>query len=104
MVKLGVAPIGKFVFSHADALVQKRLVEERLRAWKVPFVNVDGALKDGMVRSQADVGPAVASLREQGAEALFLPHCNFWTEGAAGMIARTLGLQHRGPAGNVDPV
>lgn len=91
-VKLGFCPIGKFVFSHEDAIRQKRIVEEKLKAWRVDYVSLDGVLPDGMVRSQEHVEPAVESFRKAGVGAVFMPHCNFGTEGAVGMIAKKLGM------------
>lgn len=91
-VKLGFCPIGKFVFSHEDALRQKRLLEERLEAWGVDFVSLEGVIEDGIVRSQKDVDPVVAHFRNQGVTGVFLPHCNFGTEGAVGMIGAKLGV------------
>jgi len=90
--KLGLCPIGKFVFSHEDAVRQKQALQDKLRGWGVDFVDLDGVLPDGLIRDQKHVEPAVKHLRGQGADALFLPHCNFGTEGAAAMVARHLGL------------
>ena len=87
-VRLGVCPIGKFVFSHQDALVQKGKVLGKLDSSKVDYCSVDGVIPDGMVRDQADVAKVVRHFRSQEIDALFIPHCNFGTEGAAGMIAR----------------
>lgn len=89
---LGLCPIGKFVFSNADAVRYKILLQNLLREWDVPFVDLDGVLEDGLVKDQSHVDPVVAHFRRAGVEALFLPHCNFGTEGAAGMIGRELGL------------
>ena len=87
-VRLGVCPIGKFVFSHQDALVQKGKVLGKLDSSKVDYCSVDGVIPDGMVRGQADVAKVVRHFKSQEIDALFIPHCNFGTEGAAGMIAR----------------
>lgn len=89
---LGLCPIGKFVFSHADALRYKALLKARLAEWRVPYADIDDAVPDGMIRSQEHVEPAVRALRAKGVDAVFLPHCNFGTEGAAGVIARDLGV------------
>ncbi len=89
---LGLCPIGKFVFSHTDAMRWKEALQARLRQWAVPFVDLEGVLPDGLVRDQAHVEPVVAHLRRAGVEALFVPHCNFGTEGAVGMIAKKLGV------------
>ena len=89
---LGLCPIGKFVFSHADAVAHKRALQDFLRRRAVDFVDLEGVLEDGMVRDQSHVGPAVEHLKARGVDALFLPHCNFGTEGAAAMIARRLAV------------
>lgn len=90
--KLAFCPIGKFVFSHEDALRQKRLIEDELRARSVDYVPLDGVLSDGMVRSQEHVDAAAAHFISKDVDALFVPHCNFGTEGAVGMIAKKLGV------------
>jgi len=70
----------------------KELIQDRLREWNVRFVDLDDVIEDGMVRDQSHVEPAVAHLQAEGIDALFLPHCNFGTEGAVGMIARQLAV------------
>ena len=89
---LGLCPIGKFVFSHEDALRYKAMVEDRLEKWHVRYANIDAAVPDGVVRGLEHVDAAVQCLRDAGADALFLPHCNFGTEHATGLIAQKLGL------------
>lgn len=91
-LQLGVCPIGKSLFSHAEACRQKVAICADLQRRKVPFVSLDGVLPDGLVREQKQVAPVVRFFREQGIDALFLPHCNFGTEGAAGLIARECGV------------
>jgi L-fucose isomerase-like protein len=80
------------VFSHEDAVLQKIALQRRLRQWGVRFVDLDDVLPDGLVRDQAQVDAAVAHFQRQGIDALFMPHCNFGTEGAVGMLGRRLGV------------
>lgn len=89
---LGFCPIGKFVFSHEDALRQKAALQARLREWNVRFVDMEGVLPEGIVRDQSHVAPVVAHFRSKGVDAVFMPHCNFGTEGAVGMIGRQLDV------------
>jgi len=70
----------------------KNEIEEKLKKWEISFANIDDAVSDGMVRGTEDIEPAVKSLKNSGVDALFLPHCNFGTEHAAGLIAREMGL------------
>lgn len=89
---LGLCPIGKFVFSNEDAIRQKRLVQDRLATWGVRTVDLEGVLEDGLVKDQSHVDTAVEHFRRAGVDCLFVPHCNFGTEGAVGMIAKKLGV------------
>jgi L-fucose isomerase-like protein len=91
-VRLGLCPIGKFVFSHADAVAQKNQLLGLLRDRGVTFCNLEGVLPDGIVRDQKHVEPVVQHFRRENIDALFIPHCNFGTEGAAGMIAKQCGV------------
>ena len=91
-VKLGLCPIGKFVFSHQDAVRYKGIVEKKLRGWRMEYVNIDDAVADGMVRDIAHVEPVVRHLKAHGVDGVFMPHCNFGTESAVGLIGRDLGV------------
>jgi len=88
----GLCPIGKFVFSHEDAIRQKEKLQQALTAWGIPFVDLDDVLPDGLVRDQAHVEPVVRFFAEKAVDCLFMPHCNFGTEGAVGKIAHLLKL------------
>jgi L-fucose isomerase-like protein len=88
----GFCPIGKFVFSHEDALRFKVEIRKRLDQWNIAYVDIESVLPDGIVRDQKHVGPVVEHFRRQGIDALLIPHCNFGTEGAAAMIAHQCGV------------
>lgn len=90
--KLAFCPIGKFVFSHEDALRQKQEIRASLDRLGVCYVDLENVLPDGIIRQKAHIAPAVDHFRKAGAEALFIPHCNFGTEDAAALIARDLAL------------
>ncbi|MGB6219747.1 L-fucose/L-arabinose isomerase family protein [Haloferula sp.] len=90
--KLAFCPIGKFVFSHEDALHQKEEIRKVMAAIGADYVDLENVLPDGIVRDKAHVRAVVEHFRATGAEALFIPHCNFGTEDAAALIARDLGL------------
>ena len=91
-VKLGLCPIGKFVFSHEDAMRYKGIIERKLREWEIEYVTIDAAVEDGMVRDIAHVQPVVKHLKAKGVDGVFMPHCNFGTEAAVGLIGRDLGV------------
>lgn len=89
---LGICPVGKFVFSHEDAIRQKETLFRKLKEWRIKYCDLEHVLPDGLVRDQKHVAPVVEYFRKKGIDALFMPHCNFGTEGAVGMIARHLGV------------
>ena len=89
---MGLCPIGKFVFSNEDAVKYKKLLQSKLKEWHVRFVALDELLEDGLVKDQSHVDKVVAHFKSAGIDCLFVPHCNFGTEGAVGMIARKLAL------------
>lgn len=89
---LGVVPIGKFVFSHEDAVKQKKKIFKKLDDLKVKYTAIEDTLPDGMVRDQKHVDLVVEDMKKKQIDALFIPHCNFGTEGAAAMIAKKLNV------------
>ena len=91
-IKLGFCPIGKFVFSHDDAKLYKKLIEEKMDRMGIHYVTIDDVIKDGIIRTHDDVGPAVDFLKSQNVDCIFLPHCNFGTESAAGLIGKKMGV------------
>ena len=88
---LGLCPIGKFVFSNEDAVRYKELIRSKLDEWGVHFTDIDGVVEDGLVKDQKQVDAVAKHFKAAEIDCLFLPHCNFGTEGAAGMIAKKLG-------------
>jgi len=49
-------------------------------------------LPDGLVKDQKHVEPVVEYMKKAGVDCIFMPHCNFGTEGAVGMIAKKMGV------------
>jgi L-fucose isomerase-like protein len=89
---LGLCPIGKFVFSNEDAVHYKKRLQAVLKGWNVSYVDLEGVLEDGLVKDQKQVEKTVAHFQQAGIDCLFIPHCNFGTEGAAAMVARKLDV------------
>lgn len=91
-IKMGLCPMGKFVFSHEDAKAQKIEIETKLNQLGINFINIDTVLIDGIVREYNDIDPVTEFFENQKIDCLFIPHCNFGTESATGMIAKKLGV------------
>ncbi|MBT3272293.1 MAG: fucose isomerase [Spirochaetales bacterium] len=90
-VTVGLCPIGKFVFSNDDAIKYKKAIQRKLKEQSISFIDLDDILEDGLVKDQSHVN-AVVDYFSGCIDALFVPHCNFGTEGAVGMIAHKLGV------------
>ena len=70
---LGLCPIGKFVFSHEDAVRQKKTIQGKLEELGITYCDLDQVLPDGMVRDQKHVGPVVAYCADRLPLALPVP-------------------------------
>ncbi len=90
--KLGLCTIGKFVFSHEAAKRVKAELETKLKSLNVPFTGIDTVVTDGIVRNLDDAEAAIKYLKAQQVDAVFMPHGNFGTENAVGMIGKELGV------------
>lgn len=91
-INLGIAPIGKFIFSHDAAMEQKKKIYSLMDNWKIKYHGIDEIIDDGMVRGDEDIDPVVNYLKSKKIDAVFIPHCNFGTESAASMIAKRLSV------------
>ncbi len=87
---LGLCPIGKFVFSNEDAIKHKKLIQKKLTDLNIRYIDIDDITEDGLVKSQDDVSKVARHFNSQNIDCLFLPHCNFGTESAVGLIAQKL--------------
>jgi L-fucose isomerase-like protein len=85
---LGLAPTRRFVFSAEDAARYKVLVEEKLKAWGVEFVNVDSVNKEGLLFERKHAAAAAELFKKADVDAVFCPHVNFGTEEVVTQLAR----------------
>lgn len=92
VIKIGFCPIGKFVFSHEDAKVYKEALEKKMDEMGINYIGIDNVITDGIIRSYEHIETSVSYLKSQKVDCLFIPHCNFGTESAAGMIAKKMGI------------
>lgn len=87
-----VVPIGKFIFSDEEALKQKSMIQQALAEQGISYVGIDGVVRDGIVRSDEDARAVIEYFDRlsdnEKPDAMFIPHCNFGTETAVGILAR----------------
>ena len=91
---VGFCPIGKFrLFARRRAAFQGRDSPPARPLERILHVDLESVLPDGIVRDQKHVDAVVRALSAtKRIDALFIPHCNFGTEGAAAMIAKKCGV------------
>lgn len=89
---LGLCPIGKFVFSHEEAVKYKGRIQKKLDELGIDYIHLDGVIEDGIVRSQEQVDTVIDYFSSNDIGSLFVPHCNFGTESAVGVIAKKLNV------------
>ncbi len=90
-LKLGLAPTRRFVFSAEDAAKYKVLVEQKLKEWKIEFVNVDSVNQEGLLFERKHAAAAAELFKKEAVDALFIPHVNFGTEEVVTQLARDVG-------------
>ncbi|MBM3705950.1 MAG: fucose isomerase, partial [Actinobacteria bacterium] len=87
-IKLGLAPTRRFCFSVDDAHKYKRLVEDKLKSWKVDFINIDSINREGLLIGDDDSKNAAELFKKEKVDAVFCPHVNFGTEEVVARMAR----------------
>lgn len=95
-VVLGYVPVMRDTFPVGPAAGLREAIRSRIDELLAPYPSVRLAdasdlLENGMLWDNADVEKVAAFLETQGADALFLPHCNFGQEEAAAKLAKRLG-------------
>jgi L-fucose isomerase-like protein len=90
-IKIGFAPTRRTVFSPQAAGRQKQLIETQLRAWDMDYIGLDWLNEEGLLYDESDARRVAERFRAEGVDALFVPHCNFGTEAAIGVLARVVG-------------
>lgn len=91
-IKLGFAPTRRTVtgvnFDKAYAIESKNLIEEKLIACDIEYVNLDFLNEDGMLFLGSDSDIVAKEFIDKGVDAIFAPHCNFGTEDAVAKLAK----------------
>jgi L-fucose isomerase-like protein len=90
-IKLGLAPTRRFCFSVEDSLKYKKLIEEKLKEWKVDFVNIDSINEEGLLVNREDAIKAIELFKKEEIDAIFAPHVNFGTEEVVAQVAKAIG-------------
>lgn len=92
MVKLGVAPTRRSIFSAPDAVKYAKMTMERLRELGVEFVGISDINEEGLLYNEEDRLKILEKFKKEKVDGLFLPHCNFGTEYVCARLAKDLNV------------
>ena len=92
MVKIGVAPTRRSIFSAPDALKYSGLIKSRMNDLGIDFVGIDGIASDGLLHDGEDRKRIAEKFKNERVDGLFVPHCNFGTEYEVARLAKDLGV------------
>lgn len=92
---LGIVPIKRGGTNMQVAVEQKELFLKKVKELCpdcVRLVDMEGTLENGILWSYDQLASAEAKLRQEGVNALFLPHCDFGCEEVVGRLGSMMGL------------
>lgn len=92
VMTLGYAPTRRSIFSAPDAVKYRGLISEKLRALRIPFVDMDDINDEGLLYDDDDLPKIVEKFRSANVKGLFVPHCNFGTEYMVARLAKELSV------------
>lgn len=92
IIKLGVAPTRRFIFSISDAQKFKKLTLARLDGLGIDYVDIDDLNEEGLLFDEAHVLKVIEKFKSEKVDALFFPHCNFGTEHLVCKVAAAFDL------------
>jgi len=86
-MKIGVVSTRRNVFSKEEAGKFKNIILQELKKYGADFVDIDDINEEGLLFDQKDVAAVVEKMKRHGVDGLFLPHCNFGSEGLVSQVA-----------------
>ncbi len=92
VVKLGMAPTRRSIFSAPDAVKYANLTRKRLRELNVEFVDIDDIAEDGLLHDDNDRAKIAEKFKAAKVDGLFFPHGNFGTEYEVARLAKELDV------------
>lgn len=92
IVKIGMVPTRRNIFSIEDAIKYKRLIQDKLSSMGVNYVDIDDVNDEGLLFDEQDVDKIIDKLKREKIDALFFPHCNFGSEALVCKVADAFKL------------
>ena len=90
IVKIGVAPTRRNIFSKKEALRLKGELYSRLRELEVDFVDIEDLNDEGLLIGDEMIDKVVEKFQREKVDGVFFPHLNFGTEDLVCKVAQRL--------------
>lgn len=92
VVKIGLAPTRRSIFSAPAAEEYANKTRARLNELGVEFVDIDDIASDGLLHDDQDRIVIAKKFKEAGIDGLFFPHGNFGTEYEVARLAKEMNV------------
>jgi L-fucose isomerase-like protein len=86
-IKIGVVSTRRNVFSKEEAGRLKKIILKEINQFDAEIVDIDDINAEGLLFDEKDVSPVVEKMQKHKVDGLFLPHCNFGSEGLVSQVA-----------------
>ena len=80
-------PHAGMFFSKEEAGKLKRIILQEIKKFDAAIIDIDDINTEGLLFDEKDVSPVVEKMEKHGVDGLFLPHCNFGSEGLVAQVA-----------------
>ena len=91
-IKIGFAPTKRDIFNHPEAFEMRKQILEKIKTFGFEIVDIDDVTARGMLETDSDVAGVVKKFHDEGVAGVFVPHCNFGSEGTVTKVAMKLKL------------
>ncbi len=92
IMKLGLAPTRRSIFSAPDAIKYANLTREKLKELGIEFVDITDINEEGLLYREEDRIKMAEKFKREEVDGLFLPHGNFGTEYECARLAKELNV------------
>ncbi len=89
---IGVAATRRDVFSKTEAKRYKDIILEKLKAYDVEIVDIEGINDEGLLFQEEDLQAIIDRFKAAGVSGVFFPHTNFGTEFLVAKVAKALDV------------
>ena len=91
-IRLAYCPTRRDVFSREEAIKFNFQIRAELEKLPAKIIDLSGINEEELLYRDEDIPTIIERFREEKADAIFFPHCNFGSENRVAIIAKALGI------------